>query len=50
MNKYRNLRTGAEIETHSELISPDWEPVNKSPKKEPEEDKNNGNRSVRKRK
>lgn len=53
MNRYRNLRTGAEIEIPSELISPDWEPVEGTGDEsveEPEEEKNNGSRGVRKRK
>lgn len=56
MNRYRNIRTGAEIEIPSELISPDWELVEGSeeepgeePEEEPEEEENNG-RGVRKRK
>lgn len=52
MNRYRNIRTGAEIEISSELISPDWQPVDDiedKPAEEPEEEKSNG-RGVRKRK
>ncbi len=49
MNRYRNIRTGAEIEIPSELISPDWEPVDNTEEEKPEEEKNNG-RGVRKRK
>ena len=59
MNRYRNIRTGAEIEIPSELISPDWELIDGSeeepgeepeePGEEPEEEENNG-RGVRKRK
>lgn len=52
MNRYRNIRTGAEIEIPSELISPDWEFIDGSeeePGEEPEEEENNG-RGVRKRK
>lgn len=44
MNRYRNIRTGAEIEIPSELISPDWELIDGT-----EEEENNG-RGVRKRK
>lgn len=53
MNRYRNIRTGAEIEIPSELISPDWELIDgieeEAPEEEPEEEENNG-RGVRKRK
>ena len=53
MNRYRNIRTGAEIEIPSELISPDWELIDGTeegaPEEEPEEEENNG-RGVRKRK
>ena len=54
MNRYRNIRTGAEIEIPSELISPDWELVDGTEEEpdgeldeEPEEEKNN-DRGVRK--
>jgi len=53
MHRYRNIRTGAEIEIPSELISPDWELIDgteeEAPEEEPEEEENNG-RGVRKRK
>lgn len=53
MNRYRNIRTGAEIEIPSELIAPDWELIDgteeEAPEEEPEEEENNG-RGVRKRK
>lgn len=52
MNRYRNLRTGAEIEIPSELISPDWQLVGDAEEErdeEPEEEKSNG-RGVCKRK
>lgn len=59
MNRYRNLRTGAEIEIPSELISPDWQLVGDAEEEHdeepeeldegPEEEKSNG-RGVCKRK
>lgn len=50
MNRYKNVRTGAEIKIPSELISPDWVCVDSSEetvKVVPEEEKNSG-RGVRK--
>jgi len=48
MNKYRNIRTGTEIEIPSELISPDWKRVDDSDTEPDEEEQSNGGKSVRK--